>query len=241
MLSLKGIDQKQIQQLLDLAKRVKKSPEQYKIKCQGKTMLMIFQAPSLRTRISFEQAMLQMGGHAIYYDTATSPWGHGKETVEDVANVVSRYVDIVMARIFSHEDLAGLSQHASIPVINALTNAGHPCQILGDLLTIYEKKKKLKGLKLAYVGDCNNNVTFSLLEACPTMGINVSVASPNQKEYSLPPQIIRETHQQAQKNKTKFEVCVTAAQAVKDADVVYTDSWMSYRIPENEQNKRLNY
>ena len=123
---------------------------------------MIFQKPSLRTRLSFEVAMLQLGGHALHYDLGMSPWAAGKESAGDTARTSSRYVDAIMARLFNRADMLDLAAHATVPVINGLTDFEHPCQALGDLLTIREKKHRLAGVKLAFVGDGNNNVTHSL-------------------------------------------------------------------------------
>src|SRR3989338_8987683 len=143
----------------------------------NKTLAMIFEKPSLRTRVSFEAGMTHMGGHAIYLDAKDAPLGE-KESIEDTAKAASRYCDIIMARMFEHENIIKLAKNSAVPVINGLTNLFHPCQILSDLFTIHEKKKKLKGIKLAFVGDGNNNVAHSLLEGCSIVGMDISVGSP---------------------------------------------------------------
>ena len=163
-----------ITSLLDLALEIKSlmssNPDEYRkswgVSLEGKTLLMLFEKPSLRTRVSFEVGMTQLGGHAIFYSIKDSPLGK-KESISDTARVISRMCDIMMARLFKHEHLLELARNSTIPVINALTDFSHPCQILGDLLTIREHFGKTENLTLAYVGDCNNNVTHSLLHGCP--------------------------------------------------------------------------
>ena len=139
LLDTQDMTQQEILDILDLADKIKKNPANYSEILKSLTLLMIFAKPSLRTRVSFEVGMTQMGGHAIYYDVATSPLGK-KETMEDTAKTASRYVNIIMARLFFHEDMVGLARHSSVPVINALDDMYHPCQILADLMTIREKK-----------------------------------------------------------------------------------------------------
>ncbi|MBI1969968.1 ornithine carbamoyltransferase [Candidatus Woesearchaeota archaeon] len=238
-LSLQSFSKAELLEMIRMGLRVKDAPESYSEECTDKTLLLIFQAPSLRTRLSFEQAMLQMNGETIYYPLDQSPWGKGKESIEDVGKVISRYVNVVMARIFSHEDLVKLAEYATIPVINGLTNGGHPCQVLGDLMTITEKKEKLDRLQLTYVGDCNNNLTFSLLEACPIVGMDVVLGCPQGKEFKVPEKLWSQALQTARKNGTKMEMHHDAAAAIRNADVVYTDSWMSYRVPESERARRV--
>ena len=223
---------------IELAEDIKARPEKYREAMKDKTLLMIFEKPSLRTRVSFETGMTQMGGHGIYYNTATSPLGK-KETIEDMARVVSRYVDIVMARLFSFEQTKKLAENASIPVIDALSDYSHPCQILGDLLTIKEKKGKLEGLTLTYMGDSKNNVTYSLMYGCPIAGLNIKVGCPEKEEYRPDKKVIETAQKLAEKHGTKVEVLHDAVKAVKNADVVYTDSWMSYHIPQEQKERRV--
>jgi ornithine carbamoyltransferase len=199
---------------------------------------MMFEKPSLRTRVSFEVGMTQMGGHAIYYDISTSPMGK-KESIEDTAKTSSRYVDIIMARLFLHEHIEKLAQNAKVPVINALTNFSHPCQILADLQTIKEKKGRLKGLKLCYVGDSNNNVTHSLIYGCAIVGMDISVGCPAGAEYEPSSEVIKKAKEIAETSGSKITITNNAKEAVKDADIVYTDSWMSYHIPEEQKQERL--
>ena len=182
--------------------------------------------------------MEQMGGHGIYYAAETGPLGK-KESLSDTAKVTERYCDIVMARVFEHKDLEEWAANSKIPIINALSNFTHPCQVIADLITILEKKKDLKGLKLAYLGDSNNNVTHSLLYGCSMMGINIAVGCPKGKEYSPQEQVVKESKEFAKDSGSKVVVTNNAKEAVKDADVVYTDSWMSYHIPEEKREERV--
>ncbi|MCO5044963.1 MAG: ornithine carbamoyltransferase [Verrucomicrobia bacterium] len=225
--------------VLDLADRVKSSPENYLDAMRRKTLLMIFEKPSLRTRVSFETGATQMGGHAIFYDLATSPLSSGKENVADLVRVVSRYVDIIMGRLFEQAHIEEMANLAGVPVINALTNYEHPCQILTDLQTIREKKGALKGLKLAYLGDGNNNVTHSLLFGCAKMGMHISVGCPKGDEYEPLDAVLAGARRIAKRTGSKIVVTDDAALAARDADVVYTDSWMSYHIPQHKQESRI--
>ena len=236
LIDLICLNKKEIIFILDLADRIKKNPGVYSCLMENETLLMIFEKPSLRTRVSFETGMTQMGGHAIYYDIAVSPMGQ-KESIADTAKTASRYVDLIMARLFSHEQLSELAENASVPVINALTDFSHPCQILADLMTIRERKN-LDCLTLAYVGDCNNNVTNSLLFGCAIMGINITVSCPSEKKYFPQESVLEKAKQLAEKGKS-IKIIKNPAEAVKNADVVYTDSWMSYHIPEKDKTKRI--
>src|SRR3989339_654875 len=212
ILSFQGWNKGMIDDLISHASKIKKNPEKYFDTLKNKTMLMIFEKPSLRTRISFEVAMTQMGGHAIYLDVKDSPLGE-KESIEDTAKVSSRYCDIIMARMFEHENIIKLAKNSAVPVINGLTNTFHPCQILSDLLTIKEKKGKLKGLKLAFVGDGNNNITHELLLGCSTVGIDISVGCPE----SLMPQkwIADIALKKAKISGSKIKITQNAKDAVK--------------------------
>lgn len=229
----------QVAAALALAHDVKSRPAHYAEAMARRTLLMIFEKPSLRTRLSFETGMTQMGGHAIFYDTSTSPMGAGKETLHDTAKTFSRYVDVVMARLFKHADLEEMARHASVPIINALTDLAHPCQILADLQTIEEKKGALKGLKLAYLGDSNNNVTHSLMVGCAMTGMNVSVGCPAGAEYSPQPSVTEKARALASGTGAAVDVVHNAEEAVDGADVVYTDSWMSYHIPKEQLDARV--
>ncbi|MFH0837912.1 MAG: ornithine carbamoyltransferase [Patescibacteria group bacterium] len=236
---LTDFTKEEIISIIDLADKIKKEPSKYSQKMNGKTLLMIFDKASLRTRVSFEVGMTQMGGHAIYYNVATSPLGK-KETMSDTAKTASRYVDLIMARIGSHEDLVELANTATIPVINAMTNFSHPCQILADLQTIREKKGRLAGLKLAYLGDSYNNVTHSLLFGCSIMGIDISVCCPEGADYEPKPVVLEKARLLAANSGSTVEVIHDAKKGVSGADVIYTDSWMSYHISEEQKEERIN-
>ncbi|HCN18673.1 MAG TPA: ornithine carbamoyltransferase [Planctomycetia bacterium] len=224
LLSMKDVDKKDIANLISLAKDMKKNSAKYSASLKGKTLLMIFEKPSLRTRLSFDVGMKQLGGDAIVVDTGQTPFGT-KESIEDTAKTCSRYVDCIMARLFSHEKLVRLSEAAGIPIINGLTDDEHPAQILSDLLTIAEKKGKLQGLKFCYLGDGNNNVTHSLLIGCAMMGMDIAVGCP--KGLQPNKEIVGYARRIASGSVT---VTADPQEAISDADVVYTDSWMSYHI-----------
>lgn len=225
--------------VLDKAKKVKAKPEDYWTSLKNRTLVMIFEKPSLRTHLSFEIGMTQLGGHAIYYNTSTSPLGKGKETIADTMRVISRYADILMARMFSHQNFCEMAKYATIPVINGLTNFSHPCQILGDLLTITEKKHQLRGLKLAYVGDSCNNVTHSLLYGCSQVGMNIAVACPGDENFCPNIAVFNHSSVIAKSQGSTVGLFHNAIDAVKDADVIYADSWMSYHVPPEEEKKRV--
>ncbi len=238
LIDLTNLTKKELLAVIDLADNIKKHPAKYLQKLHNKTLLMLFDKASLRTRVSFEVGMTELGGHAIYYNVSDSPLGK-KETMSDTAKTASRYVDIIMARIGSHEDLVDLALNSSVPVINAMTNFAHPCQILADLQTIREKKGNFKNLKLAYLGDSNNNVTHSLLFGCAIMGIHISVGCPKGHVYEPPKEALVKAQSIAQKSGAKIEITHDAKKAVKDAEVVYTDSWMSYHIPKSKMKARI--
>ena len=236
LLSLSYWNNEMIADLIKHAYKIKKYPGNYYSKLKNKTMLMIFEKPSLRTRVSFEAAMTQLGGHAIYLDAKDAPLGK-KETIEDTAKASSRYVDVIMARLFSQDSMEKLAKNSKVPVINGLTDISHPCQILSDLFTIHEKKKKLKGLKLCYAGDGNNNVTHSLLLGCSAAGMDISIGCP--KKFEPLSWVIGLAQKNAKSSGSKIEILHDAKKAALNADIVYTDSWMSYHIPKEQEAGRL--
>ncbi len=238
MITLDDWSREDILRVIDLADRVKARPQDYAGRLQLKTLLMIFEKPSLRTRLSFEVAMTQMGGHAIYYSVQGSNIG-GKESIEDTARAAGRFVDAIMARLFSHEVLVKFAENAGVPVVNGLTDYSHPCQILADLQSIREKKGRLDGLKLAYLGDSNNNVTHDLLWGCPKAGVSVSIACPEGGEYEPRPEVLESARKAAAKHGAKVHVTHSADEAVTGADVVYVDSWMSYHVPKDKEAERI--
>jgi ornithine carbamoyltransferase len=200
---------------------------------QGKTLGMIFQKPSLRTRVSFETGMTQLGGHAIYLGPDDISLGK-RETTEDIAIVLSRYVDAIMARVFGHEIVEDMAKYARVPVINGLSDFAHPCQILGDLLTIQEHKLRLSGVKVAFVGD-GNNVANSLLYGAAKVGMHVTIASP--PGYEVKANVLAEARQDAVLTGAQLNTIHDPVAAVKGADVVYTDVWASMG-QEHEQEAR---
>lgn len=189
----------------------------------GKTLALVFEKPSLRTRVSFEVAMRQLGGHAIYLSPAEVGLGK-REAVSDVARVLGRYVDAIAARTFSHQTLEILAGYSGVPVINALSDLEHPCQALADLLTIYEKKGELNGLTLAFIGD-GNNVAHSLLLAASLTGMNFKIASP--PGYAVLDSILRLAREYAMDSGAEISCTDEPRLAVSGADVVYTDVWTS--------------
>jgi len=237
LLSLKDWTGDEINELIEKAIHIKANPDMYLDALKGKTLLMIFEKSSLRTRVSFEVGMTQLGGHAIFYSIKDSPLGK-KETIEDTAKCASRYVDIIMARLLKFTDVTALAENATVPVMDALSDENHPCQIICDLQTIKEKKGNLKGLKLAYIGDSENNVTYTLMHACAQVGMDISVGCPDEDGYKPTASKIAEAEEICKKTGSKFVLTHDAVEAAKDADVVYTDSWMSYHIPANEEEKR---
>jgi ornithine carbamoyltransferase len=239
MITLENWSGDEIRTLLELAAEVKNNPQKHEDAMHRRMLVMIFEKPSLRTRVSFETGACQMGGDAIYYDMSTSPLNSGKETVEDTVRTLSRYADIVMARLYEHEVMESMATHATIPVINGLTNYNHPCQILADLQTVNEQKGALEGLTLAYLGDSNNNVTHSLLFGCTKVGMHIRVGCPEGAEYSPLPEVIANAERFAAESGASVTVTHDPVEAVKDADVIYTDSWMSYHIPKEQLEERV--
>jgi ornithine carbamoyltransferase len=239
LITLKDWPRERIEEVLDLAREMKQDPMNFQDVMHRKTLVMIFEKPSLRTRVSFEAGMCQMGGHAIFYDMSTSPLGAGKETLHDTVKTLGRYVDLIMARLFEHEEIEEMAKLSDIPVINGLTDFSHPCQILADLLTIQEHKGSLKGCTVAYLGDAKNNVTHSLLYGCPKLGINIRIGCPEGGGYSPLPQVVRDALAAGKQTGASVRVTHDPFEAVEGADVIYTDSWMSYHVPPEQLEARV--
>lgn len=236
LLSLVNWNNGLILDLINDAVDIKKNPENYFDILKNKTLLMLFEKPSLRTKVSFQVGMHQLGGHTIVMETRDTPFME-KESISDTAKVSSRYCDIIMARLFRQEDIEELARNSAAPVINGLTDSFHPCQILSDLFTIYEKKGKLKGLKLSFVGDGNNNITHDLLLGCSAAGMDVSVGCPKE---CLPQSWIAEIAEKKSKiSGSKISILNDPKKAVENADVVYADTWMSYHIPQEQKEERI--
>lgn len=201
---------------------------------QNKALGMIFQKPSLRTRVSFEMGMQHLGGHALYLSPAEIGLGQ-RESVADVARVMSGYVQGIMARVFDHDHVTQLAQYASVPVINGLSDQRHPCQAMADVLTIFEHFGNTKGLKVAYIGD-GNNVAQSLLLASAHFGMHFRIATP--VAYELPANVLVEAAKIAQQNDVTIETLHDPNLAAENADVIYTDTWVSMG-QEEETARRL--
>jgi ornithine carbamoyltransferase len=212
-----------LRRYLDLAKLIKLNPRAFARACEGLTLAMIFQKPSLRTRVSFHVGMSQLGGQAINLGPKDIQLHRG-ESVADTAAVLGRYVDGVMARLFAHQDLLDLAAVSRVPVINGLTDFNHPVQVLADLQTIDEKLCRLEGLKLAYIGD-GNNMAHSLLSGCSIMGMHVAVGHP--EGYAPDAKVVAMAREQADHAGGSVLITGDPAEAIADADVVYTDTWTS--------------
>ncbi len=222
---LSDFERFELRRFLDTAhdlKRKQKRGEPHEL-LKGKSLAMIFMKSSTRTRVSFEVGMTQLGGHALYLQPSGTQLGRG-ETIGDTAQVLSRYCDAIMARVYSHDEIMELAEHATVPVINGLSDLLHPCQIMADMQTIDEHKGRLEGLKIAYVGD-SNNVSNSIMQGCTIMGMDVTIGSP--KGYTPPEKILKKTTELSKKYHTTLEVVNDAKEAVKNADVIYTDTFFS--------------
>lgn len=236
-LRLAEFQSSEILYLLNEALELKKLQKQGKPHphLSGKVLGMIFEKSSTRTRVSFEVGMLQLGGHAIFLSSKDIQLGRG-ETISDTAKVLSRYVDGIMVRTFAHESIEEFAKHATVPVINGLTDLHHPTQVMADLLTILEHKGKLAGLKLCYIGDGNNNMAHSLMEGAVKVGMHISVASP--VGYEPNSEITAAVKKEAVNSKSTVELTNDPVQAIKQADIVVTDVWTSMG-QEVEAAKRL--
>jgi ornithine carbamoyltransferase len=201
---------------------------------KGKTLAMIFEKPSTRTRVSFEVGMWQLGGYALYLSSSDLQLGRG-ETIGDTAQVLSRYAQGIMARVFAHQTIVDLVKYSRVPVINGLSDFSHPCQALADLFTVYEKKGRLEGLRLAYVGD-GNNVAHSLLYGCSKMGMTILLGCP--KGYEPDSKVVAWAKEEAKRTGGEVKVVQDPREAVKGADVVYTDVWASMG-KEKEREERI--
>jgi len=231
--SVHDLTRDQVYRLFDLAARVKAAPGDFRSALDGKTLGMIFQKSSTRTRVSFEVGMVQLGGHALFLSSRDIQLGRG-EPISDTAKVLSRYLDGVMARTFAHQDVVDLARHGSIPVINGLTDELHPCQVMADFLTLREALGDLDGRKLAYVGD-GNNMAHSLMLAGPKVGMDVVIAAP--EGYQPDPAYVAKAQADAEAAGTRVEVTDDPRAAAEGAACVYTDVWASMG-QEEEQAER---
>lgn len=234
-LCLTDLSKEELFYIMDLAAHIKdktKKGEPYEI-LKGKTLGMIFHKSSTRTRVSFEVGMVQLGGYPLFLSANELQLGRG-ETISDTANVLSRFLDGIMIRTFSHDSVIELAKESSIPVINGLTDLLHPCQILADLFTIKEKKGVLEGLKLTYIGD-GNNVVNSLLTGCAMVGMDIAIVTPS--GYEPDPAIVAQAKEIAGTN-SKVEITNEIDAVIDGTDVLYTDVWTSMG-QEEETQKRL--
>ncbi len=229
LLTLAELTPKEFVELIDYSIKLKKELKKGVNKpiLKNKTLTMIFQKPSTRTRVSFEIGMYQFGGYAINLSSNDMQLSRG-ESIEDTAKTLSRYTDCIMARVYEHELLVKLSEYANVPVINGLSDSFHPCQTLADFMTIKEKKKKLKGLKIAWIGD-GNNVCNSMIYGAALSGINMSIATP--KGFEPDKDVVKES-----KKSTNIELTTDPFVATKNADVVVTDTFSSIH---NSNTKRI--
>ena len=232
ILTLDELDSKEINHIIDIAIDLKKQQKKDKEKplLQNKTLAMIFEKPSTRTRVSFETGMFQLGGHALTLSPNDLQLSRG-ESIEDTAKVLSRYVNVIMARVYDHKSLETLARYASIPVINGLSDSFHPCQILADLMTIKEHKKNLKKVKVAWIGD-GNNVCNSLILGCAKLKIKLAIAVPNGYEPDFDVMKIG-------KEAEILEVSDEPETAVQDADVIMTDTFVSIHNTNSDRIKKF--
>lgn len=232
-LSIRDFTPEQIRHLLDVARQIKSNPLAYSHTLQGKTLAMIFEKPSLRTRVTFDVGIQQLGGFSLYLSPAEINLGK-RESVYDVAKNLERMVQGIMIRTFAHEIVEKMAEYASIPIINGLTDYSHPCQAMADYLTVLEIKGRLAGLKLAYVGD-GNNVAHSLMFAGAQLGVHVFIGTP--KGYEPDTKATQWARERGQQTGGTCTITNDPAEAVSGADVVYTDVWASMG-QETEAEKR---
>ena len=236
LLSVSDLSADEVEKLISYAialKQQKTMPDTLK----GKVIALLFEKPSLRTRVSFEIAIQQLGGYCLYLSPAEVGLGK-REPVADVARVLRRYLDGIVARTFAHQTLLTLIQYADIPVINALSDLEHPCQALADILTIYEKKGKLRGLELAYIGD-GNNVAHSLCLAAVLTGMNFRIATP--EGYEMGKQVIEQAKEISSQTGSKLTMTTDPGEAATGADVVYTDVWTSMGQEAEAEKRRYDF
>jgi ornithine carbamoyltransferase len=236
LISVKDLTAGEIEEIFNLTDKIKKDKAGFANVLTGKTLALIFQKPSNRTRVSFEVGMFELGGYSIYLGPDEINLGI-RESIKDVAKTLSRYVDGIVLRTFEHKNVIDLAQFATVPIINGLSDLLHPCQALADIYTIREKLKNIKGISVAYVGD-GNNVCNSLLHACSKVGINMNIATP--KGYEPDKTVLNEARVIAKTKKATINLSAKPKEAVKDVDVIYTDVWTSMgQEKEAKMRKRI--
>lgn len=222
-ISIHNLSIYEFNQILELTEQIKTNPQRFQNKLKNKILAMIFQKASLRTRVTFEVGMLQLGGEAIYLSPSDIQMG-ARETPYDVGKNLERWVDGIMIRTFAHQDVVDLAKACRIPVINALTDLFHPCQAMADFFTIKEKRRDLGNFKLTYVGD-GNNVCHSLLLGAAKSGCNITIATPS--GYKPNPEILKLAEEDGKETGSRFHFTDEPSEAVKEADAIYTDVWIS--------------
>jgi len=222
LLSDFDFSKKEVLEILGLAEKIKKNPEKFSHHLKNKTLVMLFEKTSTRTRLSFEVAMTELAGHAIYWETRTSQLAKG-EPLSDIGKVVSRYCQGIMARMYRQQNLEELADSATVPVINGLTDFFHPCQSLSDLLTVKEKLGKLEG-KVVFLGDCGFNMAHSTMITFSKMGMNVNLVCPKKKKYQPNSEILKRAEKEGL---GKIKIIHNPLGGIKNADVVMTDTWVS--------------
>lgn len=237
LVSILDLDNQESLDLIDLAKKIKAKPGDYSTALAGKSGVLIFEKPSLRTRVTFEIGMSSMGGYSVYLAPADVAVGI-RETVEDVARSLSRWVHVIIARTFSHKMVVDLAANATISVINALSDYEHPCQALADYMTVSEKFGDVKSPKVVYIGD-GNNVCISMLYLAATIGANLTVCTPS--GYEPPKDAFLAARERGQKSGAKLLVTNDLDKAVAGADVVYTDVWTSMGQEDSASTRRFNF
>jgi len=234
LISIKDLTPSELKDVFALTDQLKKNKARFSKVLAGKTLALIFQKPSNRTRVSFEVGMFQLGGHALYLAPNEINLGV-RESISDVAKTLSRYIDGIVLRTFEHKNCLEMARASSVPVINGLSDFSHPCQALADLYTIKEKKKTFKGITLAYIGD-GNNVCNSLLFACAKLGVNVNLGIPS--GYEPDSTVLKDSKALAKTNDASINLFNNAADAAKGADVIYTDVWVSMGQEEEAKARR---
>jgi len=234
LISINNLSPKEIETIFSLATKVKKNKKKYASALKGKSVALVFQKPSNRTRVSFEVGTFQLGGNCLYLGPDQINLGK-RETTADVAMTLSRYVDFIVARTFSHQDIFDLAKYATIPIINGLSDLSHPCQALADIFTVREKFGKKKGLTIAYIGD-GNNVCHSLMLCALKTGINMSVATP--VNYEPQEKVVKNAEGLAKANGLTFKLTHSPQEGIAQANIIYTDVWTSMG-QEAETQKRL--
>jgi ornithine carbamoyltransferase len=239
LIEIQHLSVEEIYQIFDLSASLKQERligKKHHI-LEGKKLGMIFSKPSTRTRVSFEVGIFELGGTGLYFNQNDLQLKKS-ESVSDTAKVLSRYLDAIMIRTFDHQDVIDLAKYGTIPIINGLTDLHHPCQVLTDLFTVLEKRRTLKGLKLAYVGD-GNNMAHSLLHGCSKVGMDIAIAAP--KGYKPLDFVVNESMENAKYMGSKIEIFDKPVDAVKDADIIYTDVWASMGQEKEAAERKLKF